>query len=132
MTDFSYSATNGNFDAGRRAALVERLSQFARSGPRPAPLSPDVQLTAMAKWEQVKTLPIFMLIGMIGMGALFSQGGLGANFATCGGLALLGVPLLVLMVKLNQAHREAFVENEVAKGLARAVAEKKYRDTYCD
>lgn len=124
MTDFSYYTENENFVAGRRAALVEKLSQLARSGPLNAPVSPDVALTAMAKWDQVKTLPIFMLIGMAGLGALFSSGGMGANLGTCGGLALLVVPLLVLMIKLNHTHREAFIDNELVKGLSLGMGKK--------
>lgn len=123
MTDFSYHAQIGNFDASRRAVLVDKLSQLARLGPLHPPVSPDVQLATMARWEQVKTLPIFMLIGMMGMGALFSQGDLGANLGTWGALSLLVLPLLVLMIKLNQTHLEAFVENGVANGLSRVIGE---------
>lgn len=117
MTDFSYCTESDNFDAGRHAALEVKLSKLAKSGPFCAPVSPEVSLAAMAKWEQVKTLPMFMLVGMTSLGAMFSHGGLGANLSTCASLALLAVPLLVLMIKLNQTHREAFLENELANGL---------------
>jgi hypothetical protein len=130
MTDLTFR--NRADQSPPSPTVVSALTDLARGVSDPDKIEATSPQAAQGAWENAQAVPMMMLIA-IGLASVWAtHAAFGAGAGSYLGLMVFAICSVVILGRLNQSHKDAFVNHRIAEGASLWEAQDAYRARYGD
>jgi hypothetical protein len=98
----------------------------------PPLLDSAAKQAAQADWDNAQALPTFALICVGIVSVVSTQMSFGSGPGSYLGVLVFAICAIVMLTRLNQTHRDAFIKNEMANGMTQHEAQNLYDERFSD